>query len=281
MLAADHRWQLEEWCDSRGVARARIPDAKALILDGFLAARQRRPAVAERGALLLDEQYASAEIRRAAAEGIVVATPAERAGAFPLEWAADPFDRVLTGSMVKVLVRHRPEYPRSRTNAEHARLRALADWCTAHARPLLVEVVVMREQEDEAAFEAEGRPAIVAAYIRDAYARGLAPDFWKMEGTVNPAAAAAIDAALVERDGPRFLVLGKGAGFELVEQWIGVAKQMSSAGGFAVGRTVYWSACADWLDGRLARDEAVSRVAANYERLVDAWERPAAATAPC
>ncbi len=41
MLAADHRWQLEEWCDANGVDRARIPEAKAAVAEGFLRARER------------------------------------------------------------------------------------------------------------------------------------------------------------------------------------------------------------------------------------------------
>ena len=55
MLAADHRWQWEEWCDRSGVARSRIPEAKAVAVEGFLRARERSEAVRRHGALLLDE----------------------------------------------------------------------------------------------------------------------------------------------------------------------------------------------------------------------------------
>ena len=36
MLASDHRWQWEEWCDSAGVARPRIAEVKQLIFEAFL-----------------------------------------------------------------------------------------------------------------------------------------------------------------------------------------------------------------------------------------------------
>ena len=36
MLAADHRWQWEEWCDARSIPRTRIPEVKRLASDGFL-----------------------------------------------------------------------------------------------------------------------------------------------------------------------------------------------------------------------------------------------------
>lgn len=273
ILAADHRWQIEEWCDDHQVARDRIPEIKALIVDAFRAARARNSSVARHGALLLDEQYAGPLIRQLRGERIAVATPAEKAGASPLEWATMPFDEALTGSMVKVLVRYRPEHTRDRVQAERDKLKTLAAWCTTHGQPLLVEVLVMRQDEDEAAFESTGRPSIIVDYIRQAYADGLVPDFWKMEGTVSVDAAAAIDAAVATRKGPRFLVLGKGAGVDLVEQWIAIARRMQTAGGFAIGRTVYWAPCTAWIAGSIARDEAVEQVASNYERLVSTWER--------
>lgn len=275
ILAADHRWQIEEWCDEHHVARDRIPEIKALIVDAFRAARARNPSVAGHGALLLDQQYAGPLIRQVRGERIAVATPAEKAGVFPLEWATTPFDEALTGTIVKVLVRYRPEHTPDRVQAERDKLKMLAAWCAGHRKPLLVEVLVMRQDEDEAAFETTGRPSIIVDYIRQAYADGLAPDFWKMEGTVSVDAAAAIDAAVAERKGPRFLVLGKGAGFDLVEQWIAVARRMQTAGGFAIGRTVYWAACTGWIAGSITRDEAIEEIATNYERLVKTWERRA------
>ena len=38
MLASDHRWQWEEWCERAGVPRLRISGAKHLVFSAFLAA---------------------------------------------------------------------------------------------------------------------------------------------------------------------------------------------------------------------------------------------------
>jgi 5-dehydro-2-deoxygluconokinase len=272
VLAADHRWQLEEWCDAHGADRGRIPELKAIVVEGFRLARERSPAAWRHGALLLDEQYSSSLIAAARRDGILVATPVEKAGVFPLEWTSEPFDAALTGDLVKVIVRHRPEFGAERVAAERRKLRTLGDWCRVNTRPFLLEVVVMREHEDEATFETAGRPAILADYIRTSYDAGIVPDFWKMEGTTDAAAAAVVDEAVAEREGPKFLVLGKGAGFGLVEQWFAAARRMRTAGGFAIGRTVYWEPCVMWMDGRLDREGAVAQVAGNYERLIAAWE---------
>jgi myo-inositol catabolism protein IolC len=57
MLASDHRWQWEEWSDGKGVARPRISEAKQLIFEAFLAAREQSADVRSCGALLLDSTY--------------------------------------------------------------------------------------------------------------------------------------------------------------------------------------------------------------------------------
>ena len=102
MLAADHRWQWEEFCDARALPRERIPEVKRLAFDGFRLARARSAAVRDFGALLIDEQYSSAVIADAMKADLDVGTPAEKAGAIPLAWASEPFWASLTGAFVKV-----------------------------------------------------------------------------------------------------------------------------------------------------------------------------------
>src|SRR5438034_9086336 len=103
MLAADHRWQWEEWCDTRSIPRSRISEVKQIAFDGFMQAREQSPAVRANGALLIDEQYAPAVVGAAMKAGITVGTPAETPGAVPLAWTIEPFSRALTGAFVKVL----------------------------------------------------------------------------------------------------------------------------------------------------------------------------------
>src|SRR5215204_3857607 len=95
MLAADHRWQWEEWCDARQIPHARIGEAKRVAYDGFLLARDRSAEVRAFGALLVDAQYAAAVVADALKAGVEVGTPAEKAGAFPLAWSTDPLQRAL------------------------------------------------------------------------------------------------------------------------------------------------------------------------------------------
>src|SRR5258707_14206015 len=98
MLAADHRWQWEEFCDTHALPRERIPEVKRLACDGFLLARERSGAVRDFGALLVDQQYSAQVIADMLVAGLTVGTPAEKAGAIPLVWARAPLSAALTGA---------------------------------------------------------------------------------------------------------------------------------------------------------------------------------------
>ena len=272
MLAADHRWQWEEFCDARGISRDRITDAKRVAYDGFAAARRESSAARDFGAMLLDAQYSSAIIAEGVRGGLDIGTPAEKAGAFPLAWATDPLDRALIGTFVKVLLRYRPDDDDALREEQFEKLQTLHAWCERAGKPLVLEILVPRKQEEEAEFDATGRPAIIAAVIRDAYVRGLTPAFWKIEGTPSAVGARMVDAAIAEHPHGRQIILGKAADLPTIELWFDAAADSKTAVGFAIGRSVFWQPCADFLVGRCTANAAASAVAANYLRLVRSWE---------
>ena len=43
--------------------------------------------------------------------------------------------------------------------------------------------------------------------------------------------------------------------------------------GFAIGRSIWWDPLKAYVDGSSPRDEAAARIAANYRRFVDVYER--------
>lgn len=147
MLAADHRWQWEEWCDQQRVARSRIPDTKRVALDGLLAARR-----------------------------------------------------------------------------------------------------------------------------RSTDAAGVIPHYWKIEGSTSTRAMQKVDAAVAERPGPKLVILGKAAGFDVIEAWFRTAATMKTAAGFAIGRSVYWQPAADYLLNKIDETAAAQEIANNYLRVIDAWK---------
>jgi 5-dehydro-2-deoxygluconokinase len=139
------------------------------------------------------------------------------------------------------------------------------------AQAARVEILVPRQGEPEAEFEATGRPAIVAALIRRAYARGLTPAFWKIEGTPSAEGARTIDLAVAEHPGGRHIILGKAADLPTILQWFHAAAASLTAAGFAIGRSVFWEACVEFLTGGRTATEAADAVADRYLQLVAAW----------
>jgi 5-dehydro-2-deoxygluconokinase len=112
---------------------------------------------------------------------------------------------------------------------------------------------------------------MLAQTIRDAYQRGIEPEYWKIEGTTRAAGAAAVDRAIAERPACRQIILGKAADPSLIAQWFATAAKTSSASGFAIGRSVFWGPCRRFLDGERRAADAVDEMTATYLRLVDLW----------
>jgi 5-dehydro-2-deoxygluconokinase len=273
MLAADHRWQWEEWCDERSIPRHRISEAKQLAYDVFMLARERSDDVRSYGALLLDEQYGAAAIARAKEAGVTVGTPAEKAGAFPLTWATDPFHFGLTGSFVKVLVRFRPDDDELIREAQWEKLKTLQAWCRQAGEPLVIEVLVARRHEPAEEFETTGRPSIVAGFVDQAYMRRIVPEFWKIEGTSSSDGARIIDEAVAANPAPRQILLGKAADLATIDSWFAAAASSATAAGFAIGRSVFWEPSTAFLSGSQSAEHAAAEIAATYLRLIEAWDR--------
>ena len=273
MLAADHRWQWEEFCDTHGLPRERIPEVKRLAGDGFILARSRSAAVRDFGALLVDQQYSSAVIADLLNAGLAVGTPAEKAGAIPLAWATEPFSAALTGAFVKVLARYRTDDDPAMVSEQWAKLEALGAWCVTAGKPLVLEVLVARKHEPEEEFEASGRPAMLAAFVAEAYRRGLTPEFWKIEGTLAPQGARAIDAAIAAHPSCRQIILGKAADLSTIDRWFSACAASATASGFAIGRSVFWEPSADFLTGKISAEAAAAAIADTYLELVEAWDR--------
>ena len=273
MLAADHRWQWEEFCDTHGLPRERIPEVKRLAGDGFILARSRSAAVRDFGALLVDQQYSSAVIADLLNAGLAVGTPAEKAGAIPLAWATEPFSAALTGAFVKVLARYRTDDDPAVVSEQWAKLEALGAWCVTAGKPLVLEVLVARKHEPEEEFEASGRPAMLAAFVAEAYRRGLTPEFWKIEGTLAPQGARAIDAAIAAHPSCRQIILGKAADLSTIDRWFSACAASATASGFAIGRSVFWEPSADFLTGKISAEAAAAAIADTYLELVEAWDR--------
>src|SRR5258707_11832241 len=129
---------------------AQIAAAKQVIYDGF------RAAVAagvpkDRAGIIVDEQFGGAILRDAAAEGYILACPAEKSGQdeFDFEYG-DDFGQHIEAfhpTFCKVLVRYNPESDEALNRRQSARLRQLSEYLHAKGRSLFMfELLVPAEK---------------------------------------------------------------------------------------------------------------------------------------
>lgn len=73
------------------------------------------------------------------------------------------------------------------------------------------------------------------------------------------------------------IVLGHGEDEQKVREWLVTAAQVPGLIGFAVGRTVFWSALVDWKANQSTREEAVNRIARRHLEFLHTFEEKAKA----
>ena len=293
MLAFDHRSSF-----SRGLLgivgtptaadAARVANVKGVVYEGFKAAVSngvRR----ETAGLLVDEQYGANVARRARRAGVALAMPVEQSGRaeFDFEFGPD-FGRHIEEfdpTFAKVLVRYNPGGDAVLNARQRIRLRRLSDWLNARERKFLFELLVPAEAEQLAnaglsveRYDRELRPRLVVETIRELQEAGVEPDIWKIEGLDRREDCEAVvaQARASGRDDVTCIVLGRGADDERVAHWLSQAAGVDGFVGFAVGRTLWWNELVGYVAGQLDRETAAARIAANYGRMIDVYERCAA-----
>jgi myo-inositol catabolism protein IolC len=293
MLAFDHRNALVGKMLPGRTERADelVPPAKELIYDGARAVLTDGDVGADRLAVLVDEQYGSAVARTARRDGVTLAVACERSGQrhFELEYGADAAAHIedLDPDYVKVLVRYNPDRDEAQNARERAALAEVSALCQGLGRKLLFELLVPPTDAqlaaaggDPARYDAEQRAALTVRTMEAFQSTGTLVHLWKVEGYETPedAAAVARQAARGEVDAP-IIVLGRGADDAQVDHWIRVAAATEGFAGFAIGRSIWWSPVADWLNDACTREQAVERIAASYRRAIGVWTSAVAATA--
>jgi myo-inositol catabolism protein IolC len=249
ILAMDHRDSFARHFGADTADRnARMKAAKLLIYHGV---RDAQGALdGGRAGVLVDEQLGAEALREARADGLAVAMPVERSGQklFGLEYGDDTAAHLaeFDPAYVKVLVRMNPDDDAADTAAQLTALAGLSDLLAKEGRTFLYELLVAATPEqlaragDQAAYDRDVRPDLVAQVIAANQAAGVEPALWKIEGLETTAAAEQVAAAAKAggRDAD-CIVLGRDAPQEQLDHWLSVAAPVPGFVGFAVGRSIW------------------------------------------
>ncbi len=290
ILAFDHRGSFQKKFfgiegDPDPEQTAMIADAKHLVFEGLqrAVAAGADPAVT---GVLVDEQFGSTVPEEARAQGLRLAMPAERSGQewFDFQYGEDFGAHIERHDpdFTKVLVRYNPDGDAERNREQSVKLRRLSEWLRAHDRRFLFELLVPATAAqlesvggESDRYDAELRPELMRRAIAELQDAGIEVDVWKIEGVDERADCEALvaQARTGGRDGVVCVVLGRGANEAKVDQWLGAAAPVEGFVGFAIGRSIWWDPLKAYVDGKIERRVAATRIAESYLRFVKVYER--------
>jgi len=266
VLAMDHRSQFERLCAEVGGDPARIPAFKALALKAVDRVAQGDPAFG----VLLDGRYGMRALEAAAHTPYWIGRPIELPGSCPLEFesSADVATEIATwpyNHVIKCLAFYHPDDAPELRERQDRQLLRLADTARKTRHELLVEIIPSQN--------GEVKEDTTARVIERLYALDIRPDWWKLEPDSRPGAWQKIEAAITRND-PHcrgVLLLGLNAPEAQLIASFAASGRSPIVKGFAVGRTIWSHAAAQWLSGKIDDETAIDDLAQRFATLVNAW----------
>ncbi|SFY33115.1 5-dehydro-2-deoxygluconokinase [Paracoccus pantotrophus] len=264
VFAFDHRVQLGEM---PGYTLEKGGAFKELCLQAALKVADGRPG----HGILCDDRIGRRALHAASGTGLWIGRPCEWPGSRPLqlepelgpdcgalsEWARE--------NVVKVLCFCHPDDDAETRAAQEATVKRLFTAARRNGLEFLLEIIPSKvgPVDDDT----------TATLIRQFYAIGVYPDWWKLEPMQSRAGWANAIAAIEQHDHHirGIVVLGLDAPEAELAASFQVAAGFPLVKGFAVGRTIFGAVARQWLAGALSDAEAVEEMAARFARLCVVW----------
>ena len=265
VFAFDHRMQLEEM---PGYTPAKGGAFKELCLDAALRVKGDGAGYG----ILCDNRIGRSALHRASGTGLWIGRPTEWPGSRPLtlepelgsdcgglvQWARE--------DVIKVLCFCHPDDAPDLRAAQEATVKRLFEAGRRNNLEMLLEVIPSKvgPTDDDT----------TATLIRQFYAAGIYPDWWKLEPLKTHDAWARAVAAIEDNDRHTrgIVVLGLDAPEAQLAESFAVAARFDLVRGFAVGRTIFGDAARAWMKDEIDDATAVARMAERYDRLCRVWD---------
>ena len=265
VFAFDHRMQLEEmdgYTPKKGGAFKKLCLQAALNVQGGK----------DGYGILCDNRIGGSALHQASGSGLWIGRPAEWPGSYPL--AAEPelggdfggLSQWAHENVVKVLCFCHPDDDAETRGQQEETVRRLFEATRRNRLEFLLEIIPSKigPVNDDT----------TARLIRQFYAIGVYPDWWKLEPMKTRQSWMNAIAAIEDNDSYTrgIVVLGLDASEDDLEASFRAAAAFPMVKGFAVGRTIFGAAARDWLRGELDDTQAVEQMTVRYSRLCDIWD---------
>ncbi len=245
-----------------------MPAFKELCLDAALQVQDGQPGYG----ILCDDRIGRTALHRASGTGLWIGRPCEWPGSRPLElepalgpdcgklreWARE--------NVVKVLCFCHPGDDPAMRAQQEATVARLFTAARRNGLEFLLEIIPSRIGPVD--------DMTTATLIRQFYAAGIWPDWWKLEPMKTRAGWQNAIAAIEDHDRHTrgIVVLGLDAPEAELAASFEVAAGFDLVRGFAVGRTIFGDAARAWMQGQMTDAEAVAQMAGRYARLCEIWD---------
>lgn len=266
VFAFDHRIQLEEM---PGYTVAKGSAFKELCLNAALRVADGRTGFG----ILCDDRIGRTALHRASGSGLWIGRPCEWPGSRPLDLEPDlgtdcgGLQSWARENVVKVLCFCHPDDDDGMRAHQEWKVKQLFTAARRNGLEFLLEVIPSKVGPVD--------DTTTATLIRQFYAAGTWPDWWKLEPMTTRAGWSDAIAAIEEHDRHTrgIVVLGLDAPETELQASFEIAAGFELVRGFAVGRTIFGSVARDWMQGRIADDDAADQMARRYARLCEVWDK--------
>jgi 5-dehydro-2-deoxygluconokinase len=266
VFAFDHRMQLEQM---ESATPDKIGAFKKLCLKAALQVQDGRPGYG----ILCDNRLGREALHAASGTGLWIGRPCEWPGSRPLELEPElgsdcgGLNEWAKENVVKVLCFCHPDDAPERRAEQEAVVKRLWEASRRNRLEFLLEVIPSKvgPVDDNS----------TATLIRQFYAAGVWPDWWKLEPMTSRAAWANAIAAIEAHDRHTrgIVVLGLDAPEAELGESFEIAAGFELVKGFAVGRTIFGDVARSWMTGGTSDAEAVAEMARRYLRLCAIWDK--------
>ena len=271
VMAFDHRSQFYDLAREAGASDTHIPALKKLLVQAAAQVETERQMQGHTGVLVDGGDYGRDALASATGRGWWVGRPVELPGSRPLRFdgtrsIGSALKHWPTEQVVKCLVHYHPDDHYALRLEQEQSVLELWEATRASGNELLLEIILPKAlavagQEDAAVLRA----------VKRFYNLGVKPEWWKL-APMGAAGWAGLQALVAERDphcrGAVILGLNQPIA-HLVDSFRNATNPIVK--GFMVGRSLWVTESQQWLAGHIDDATFVSRVAANYTVLVDAW----------
>jgi 5-dehydro-2-deoxygluconokinase len=271
VMAFDHRSQFYDMARTAGVADARIPALKKLLVQAAAQVEHSRQMQGHTGVLIDGGDYGRDALASATGRGWWVGRPVELPGSRPLRFdgtrsIGSALVNWPTEQVAKCLVHYHPDDHFELRLEQEQSVLELWEATRASGNELLLEIILPRAQSVPGQEDA----AVLRA-VKRFYNLGVKPEWWKL-APMSEAGWYALEVLVAERD-PHCrgaVILGLNQPIpHLVESFRNATNPIVK--GFMVGRSLWMDESLAWLRGEIDDATFVAKVAANYTVLVDAW----------